>query len=596
MPKGPINYTGKTCIIYARRSSEKDRDSAISISKQLEGIGVFCRNNGLVVLGEYQETKSSFQEGIRKEFNAMIGEVNARNIIGSKEGRVDFIIVLKLSRLARNPTEAAIISDYVRRGTVGVIALDEGIMGSGRAEERQQIAERLNRAYFDSVEKAYDAKRNMDKVYREGRLARTPPYGYRLNEWRRVVPDERDAECVRQIFKRYATGKYTYETLAKELNDEGFLRKSRGVERPQTVKDIEGVLIKDFYWGKVVVEYRNLTRDDIDYFQDVRGLDVEGGGAISIDYSDKFFPLDGTPGAYAPLVDYQVFKRCRDIREGKKMSGKEKLKGDYTWKGVLRCPCRAKGADITDKVLADLHTLTAETKKGVYKYYRCSHNGDFCENRPVSEEELDKQVFSRIISKIVPSPEDIEMFEWLVKERFKAVGEWRHTTNEVLAKKKTTLENTKRNYLKQVANSDNSEEEAAEFRKLARGCDAEIQEINNQIAAAASIAQDDTDKVKDRLRYFRDLSKDFFSFPREKRREIVRAIFDHIIYYQKNIVDFRLKKPFDGLLKAGKVLTRGSRVRKNEKPESNSQFPHQDKKKPSSRTVGLRWQPRSESN
>ena len=62
----------------------------------------------------------------------------------------------------------------------------------------------------------------------------TPKFGYRVDENGFVVPDEDQAAIVNQIYELYATGKYSGQTLAKELSDLGVTRNGKTID-PETL-------------------------------------------------------------------------------------------------------------------------------------------------------------------------------------------------------------------------------------------------------------------------------------------------------------------------------------------------------------------------
>lgn len=361
----------KKAFIYARRSSEKNRERSISIETQIETLVAECKKQGLEVAGIFKDNKSGFVAGKRDDFSRMLKEIRDRNV--RKQGeRVDCLFVYMASRLARNFEEEVILRDYVMDDVVEVLSVQERIDCSTLAGKKYLVEKMLD-ATFDSLEKSKHGTINMDMAYwGKGSLSGRLPRGYvkvGTGDRARVEIDTkyRINEAVVSCFQLYATGEHTYESLTAELNARGFVKydalKTGDVVSPFTKKDVELILNNDFYWGRVVVKYRIKDRESMEHFVRRYPELKPSGKTLSVDYTERFQEL----GTFKPLVSRALFQKCANIREGKQAGPKGGwTDGDaYVWKGIVRCPCRLEPGQPFDApgLSKTLRSFTAETKK-----------------------------------------------------------------------------------------------------------------------------------------------------------------------------------------------------------------------------------------
>ncbi len=135
----------------------------------------------------------------------------------------------------------------------GLIRSDDelswGIKAVVASAERRKIARRV--------------RDNMQFLKRRGALLGVVPQGYR-RDGNSIVEDSQAGPIIRDIFRLYATGQYSLNTLAEHLNREG-LRPPRGPEKAKHNRPpaliFTGDVLKDMlrnptYLGKVSVDGR----------------------------------------------------------------------------------------------------------------------------------------------------------------------------------------------------------------------------------------------------------------------------------------------------------------------------------------------------
>lgn len=73
------------------------------------------------------------------------------------------------------------------------------------------------------------------------------------------------------------------------------------------------MLTTDFYWGRVVIDYRNQNKDALRHFAERYPHLKMKNGVITVDYTERFREL----GTFKPLISKALFDKCKAVREGK---------------------------------------------------------------------------------------------------------------------------------------------------------------------------------------------------------------------------------------------------------------------------------------
>lgn len=156
----------KKVFIYARRSSEKNKERSISIQLQIDTVQAECERRGFEVVKVFKDNKSGFVAGKRDEFAEMLKEIGRRNVNGVGE-RIDYLFVYMGSRLARNFDEGSVITKLIMDNHLEVFSIKEKMMDCSTNAGKRAWVEIMTEAVFDSVEKSTNASVNMDTAFRE---------------------------------------------------------------------------------------------------------------------------------------------------------------------------------------------------------------------------------------------------------------------------------------------------------------------------------------------------------------------------------------------------------------------------------------------
>ena len=122
----------KNAVLYARYSSNMQTENSIEAQKL--AIYGYAKDNGFKIITEYiDRAKSGTTVAKRDEFNRMLAE--------SAEGEVDYVIVHKFDRFARNRNDSRASKRILEENGVKVISVlepisdnPEGIIMAGLAE------------------------------------------------------------------------------------------------------------------------------------------------------------------------------------------------------------------------------------------------------------------------------------------------------------------------------------------------------------------------------------------------------------------------------------------------------------------------------
>lgn len=196
-------------VIYARYSSHSQTEQ--SIEGQLHDGYAYAERCGYHVIGEYIDRALTGKSDDRPDFQRMIRDAEKRQF--------SIVIVWKLDRFARNRYDSAIYKRMLKKYGIRVVSVMENITDSPEGI----ILEGL----LESMAEYYSA--NLSENIRRGQAASISkgwfcggsiPFGYQVVN-HKLVPDERTAPVVREVYQRYAGGE-SLADIASDLNDRGY--------------------------------------------------------------------------------------------------------------------------------------------------------------------------------------------------------------------------------------------------------------------------------------------------------------------------------------------------------------------------------------
>ncbi|MCD7879154.1 MAG: recombinase family protein [Candidatus Gastranaerophilales bacterium] len=351
-----------TAIGYRRVSSDEQKEK-YSIPAQIEQQEKYASEKGFNLVKAWEVSESAKEPG-RKGFNEMLAY--------AKKHRIGHILFKKADRSARNETDAATIVRLARTTDISFHFIEEGMVLNKDSKNHEftiymincVIATLMPRDLAINVTSAFIKKAKM------GHYPMVAPFGYTnfrksKGETSHIIIDPDKAPFVKRIYELYASGLYSYRSLAKKMSDEG-MRVSSGVKCAK--KNVEMILNNPIYMGDFIF----------------KGVRYEG--------------------KHEPIVSRELYTEVQRVI--KNQTSTRANKRDFLFSGLFKCShCGC--------------SLVAELHKGKYIYYHCTGNkGGECKRKYISESKLEEGLIA-ILEKLKPSEETSKIVLAAIKRELK---------------------------------------------------------------------------------------------------------------------------------------------------------------------------------
>ncbi len=465
------------CFAYIRVSTTKQRDQGASLEAQRDAIERYARKHDLTITRWFTETRTAAKQG-RSEF--------ARLIKLLRKGEAQGAIVHKIDRSARNLKDWSDFIGLMEYGVAIHVASENLDLTSRGGRLSADIQAVVAADYIRNLR--LEALKGINARYQQGLLPGMAPIGYQNNGPGKVKTiDPKAGPLVRELFERYATGKYSLRSLQRVMNERG-LRNLRG--KALSVNAVSRVLNQPFYTGQILVRRTGEVYE----------------------------------GKHEPLVSLALYNACQDILGGR--TKHRSYRHRYTYSRLLQCALCS-------------YSLIAEKQKG-HVYYRC-HTKD-CPLKTTREENIE-QVLGRKIQSFHLQPEHRHALEERIKEllghRAQNVGVVEKGLELELDKVSARLERLTDLLLDDVLGEDayRKKKQALVERQLA---------IKEQIARPAASATQILRRIE---KYLELAEKAWLSYETgnaERRRQIVETVTSNLTVSPENVV-VELQTPFQAL-------------------------------------------------
>ena len=244
-------------VIYLRVSTRDQatrggREEGFSIPAQRDATKRKAAELGAFVAKEFVEGGVSGTTMNRPALKKMLAYIEERSDI-------QYVIVHKLDRLARNRHDDAIIFERLQSSGVKLISTTEVIDQGPIGGLVHGIIASVNQFYSENLRT--EVLKGMNEKAASGGTVSRAPLGY-LNkrgvaangaETRYVEPDPERADLIRKAFELYATGEWTTDSLAEHLAARGLTTRPtpKRPAKPVTAKIIGATLTNPYYRGIV---------------------------------------------------------------------------------------------------------------------------------------------------------------------------------------------------------------------------------------------------------------------------------------------------------------------------------------------------------
>ena len=300
----------KTAVSYVRVSTkeqaERDGDpDGYSIPAQKAANQRKAESLGAEIVAEFPDRGESARSADRPKLQEMLRYI--------QDNPVDYVIVHKVDRLARNRADDVAINLAIQKSGAQLVSATENIDDTASGMLLHGIMSSI--AEFYSRNLATEVVKGMEQKARTGGTPGLAPLGYRniaaINsdgrEVRTVDIDPDRGPLITWAYQQYATGDWTLRQLTEALEARGFT--SRGVRnrpgKPIRINSLSTILRNPYYKGDVI--YREVAY----------------------------------PGRHEPLIDSQTWERVQVVL-GEHASGEKQREHPHYLKSSIFCRCGSR--------------------------------------------------------------------------------------------------------------------------------------------------------------------------------------------------------------------------------------------------------------
>ncbi len=257
-PKFAVSYLRVSTRGQAERGG--GADEGFSIPAQREANKKKALSMGAIVGKEFVDRGASAKSADRPELQKML------EYIRENADRVDYVIVHKVDRLARNRGDDIDIMRTLRECGVQLVSASESIDDTPAGMLLHGIMSSI--AEFYSQNLANEVRKGIGEKVKNGGTVSRAPIGYtnirrvdeKGREERTVILDEERAPLIKLAFEEYATGNWTVDDLADYLAACGLTTRAtpKIPSVPINKKALNSLLNNPYYKGTVTykgVEY-----------------------------------------------------------------------------------------------------------------------------------------------------------------------------------------------------------------------------------------------------------------------------------------------------------------------------------------------------
>ncbi len=259
-----MNKIAKTAIAYLRVSTKEQaarggQAEGFSIPAQRDALRRKAESLDAVIVEEFVDAGESAKSAHRPHLQRMLGYL--------ADNRVDYVLVHKVDRLARNRVDDVAITMAIKKSGATLVSATENIDETPSGMLLHGIMSSI--AEFYSLNLASEVLKGMSQKAKSGGTPGKAPLGYRNigqladdgREIRMVEVDPERGELIAWAFTAYATGDWTLNSLAAELESRGLRTKRtpKQPSRPLRPNVLHNILTNPYYKGDVV--YQGIRHD-----------------------------------------------------------------------------------------------------------------------------------------------------------------------------------------------------------------------------------------------------------------------------------------------------------------------------------------------
>ena len=344
----------KKAIIYLRVSTTEQVEFGSSLATQEATCLEYAKRQDITVLRLFIEKGESAKTTDRTELKKLLDFIQTRHT------DIDYLIVFKLDRLARNLVDYTNLVSILSKYGIILKSATETIGETPEGKLMQNVIASF--AQFDNDQKSQRTTIGMKHMLEQGGWVNLAPYGYK-NERINNIPSlvfTTDKKIVEKIFNDFLSGKKQYEIV----ND----FKNIGIKI--SFQKVSTILANPVYAGIV--------------------------NSILLDKPVK--------GMHKPIInEIEFFKIQELLNKNTSKLYKPILAKDFPLTRFLKCPyCKT-----------NLKGSWSQGRRKKYPYYHCTKKG--CAFKPIRKE-IAESIFADYLKSIEPTDKILNDFISSIKE------------------------------------------------------------------------------------------------------------------------------------------------------------------------------------
>ena len=500
----------KYAIAYARYSSDRQREE--SIDAQIRAIKDYCEKENIKLVAIFTDEAQSGKSSERDNFQEMI-----TGIIKDRYN-IDYVLVHKFNRFARNQYDSAIYKKKLKEKGVKVVSVTQKIDDTPEGAMMERFLEAMDEYY--SANLAAEVRKGLRENALKGKIhGGVVPFGFDVDENMNYVPNK-DAAIVRRIFEDIAAG-VPKAKVVERLNAEG-IRNSKG--KQFCTRILYDMLRNEKYIGNYI---------------------------YTID-KKEIIRLDGI--IKNPIIDRELWDKVQEIHREpvrKRYGQKQRI---YFLTGKTVC------GECGDVICGG---GSKKSRGGnIYVYYKCNgkvkkKNG--CKSTSLNKEWIEARVLKAVLNSVL-SKEQIEqiacdVYERLEKERKEPAVSTDQLKKELveIAKKQERLTDL---YLDGTLKKAMLDEKNHELARRQNEIENELKRRRNVVDASAITKEAIAEYIES---YIQQLQKHYSSNDEDFMNAVFTVFVDKVtVYNEKVVID--LKSDFD-TVRCGDNITFGGLIR-----------------------------------
>ena len=233
-------------IIFARVSTEEQKEAGNSLPAQVDRLRNYCKNKGFAIAKEFSFDESAYKTR-RDDFDKALDYI--------KKNKEKIAVCFdKVDRFSRNVFDKRVANlyDLAMKDKIELHFVSDNLTITPNISSAEKfhfsmslgLAKYYSDAISDNVKRAYEAK------IKRGEWIGKSPIGYIdfKNENKDKEPDPARAHFIVKIFEMYATGNSSMRIIRDKMERIG-LKSNTEDPKPLSVSQIEHILKNPFYYG-----------------------------------------------------------------------------------------------------------------------------------------------------------------------------------------------------------------------------------------------------------------------------------------------------------------------------------------------------------